>query len=214
MKKLFALLLILCLLMALTACASVPAATPLPSEDAAPTASPAAETPAPTDEAISTDAPAETTPAESAETGITGPVLVNAYTAKLDVVENVNNADGSYRELLTGDGLLFLEFERALPDGSDAKAALENAILQANPTLLSVDAMQDDALTEKLTYPVFTAHYETGSNEDALVHEDLCFVTDSYVYFFRCSAPADNWADCAEDVELYRSGLDLFDPAA
>ena len=213
MKKLLVLLLSLCLL-SLTACASVPAATPLPSEDAVPTASPAAETPAPTDEAISTDAPAETTPAESAEAGVTGPVLVNSYTAKLDAVENVSNADGSYRELLTGDGMLFLEFERALPDGSDAKAALENAILQANPTLLSIDAMQDDVLTEKLTYPVFTAHYETGANEDALVHEDLCFVTDSYVYFFRCFASADNWADYAEDVELYRSGLDLFDPAA
>lgn len=213
MKKLFVLLLSLCLL-SLTACASVPAATPLPSEDAAPTASHAAETPVPTDEAISTDAPAETTPAESGEATITGPVLVNSYTAKLDVVENVNNADGSYRELLTGDGRLFLEFERALPDGSDAKAALENAILQANPTLLSVDAMQDDVLTKKLTYPVFTAHYETGSNEDALVHEDLCFVTDSYVYFFRCSAPIDSWEDYAEDVEMYRSGLALFDPAA
>lgn len=66
MKKLFVLLLSLCLL-SLTACASFPAATPLPSEDAAPTASHAAETPVPTDEAISTDAPAETAPAESGE---------------------------------------------------------------------------------------------------------------------------------------------------
>ena len=150
MRKLSALLLSICLIWALTACTSLPAATPLPSDESSPVASAAAETPVPTD-AAEYDAPAETESAGGEETVITGPVLVNSHTAKLDLVESENRPDGSYRELLTGDGVLFLEFERALPNGSDAKTALEDAILQANPTLLSVDAMQDDTLTEKLS---------------------------------------------------------------
>ncbi len=67
----------------------------------------------------------------------------------------------------------------------------------------------DQALSERLSYPVWRAVYLTGENEDTSNHIDIYIQTDGWDLYFASTIDADNYEEDAPVVEGMIAGIEV-----
>lgn len=136
-------------------------------------------------------------------------VIVGRSYTGLTNIKNENNDDGTYfYEDLTSDGITVItnmSYPNSQRDGQDPGAYVMNIICaQIDGDAKVDDPVSNDALSEKFTYPVYTATWESGSNEDSKKAIGVVVLTDLYTYYYGFECPLDYYED---NEEFYKEEL-------
>ncbi|MCR5357990.1 MAG: hypothetical protein K6E63_11380 [Lachnospiraceae bacterium] len=143
-------------------------------------------------------------------------VLVGSSFTGLTSLKNENNDDGTYYyEDMTEDGMTVITnmcAPNSQRDGQDPDAYAMNFIcaLIDNDAKVS-DPAENKELTEKFTYPVYTAEWETGENEDTKQAIGVVVLTDWYTYYYGLECPIDFYEDNEEFYKEELAGLQIMD---
>ncbi len=69
----------------------------------------------------------------------------------------------------------------------------------------------NERITEKLTYPAYDVCYEAGENEDSVMGRGIFFSSDSFVFYYGYSCPADDFESYVSDFDSRLGELELVD---
>ena len=132
----------------------------------------------------------------------------SSYTG-LTNIRKENNDDGTYYyEDITSDGITVItnmSSPNSQRDGQDMDAYAINFVCALIDNDARVDdSVIDDALTEKFTYPVYKATWESGANEDTKKATGVVVLTDLYTYYYGFACPIDFYE---ENEEFYKEEL-------
>ncbi len=195
-------------------CAAAESANTAPvQEEAAPQEEPApAQAEAPAEEEA---APAQENEAEAEAEHADNQLVIGGRTySGLTNLKNENNDDGTYfYQDMTSDGVTVItnmSAPNSQRDGQDMDAYAINFICALIDNDARVeDPVPDETLSEKFTYPVYKAVWESGSNEDTRKSEGIVVLTDLYTYYYGFGCPIDDYEDNEEFYKEELSDLEL-----
>ena len=182
-----------------------------------------AGTPAPTQETAAGPEPSPTATSQPApselpeekpdqEEGALIPTLEFATLPEgMEQVDTYENEGGEYGSAyLAENGLVYFAMYtlRSAEYGEESITASIERMSEVD-ALEDYQIVQDEGLSEKLSYPVWRATYLTGENEDTSNHIDIYIQTDGWDLYFTSSIDADNNEEGAQVVEEMIAGMEI-----
>ncbi len=164
--------------------------------------------------AAETTAAPPTTPAagksilERSETPLTVSgkwITVEGLSEASNHVETIHYSDDSYISQYQ-NGQISVEISR-LPGVDDAEQTVREAIIGIYAPEGEVSVARDDAATERLSYPVWKASYESGSGADAQYCQDYYVQTGTWDFCVHFCQYAQNQEEAAADFARWASNL-------
>ena len=126
-------------------------------------------------------------------------VRTGRYTGLTETARYDDYYGGYYYEDRTEDGMTSIVncgFENDMAAGEPMDTYIERAAMMVSDTEIhSFTAENSRELSTKMTYPIYTASWCTGYNEDTRQWDAMIVLTGSYTYLYAFHAAADHVAD-------------------
>ncbi|MCR5733226.1 MAG: hypothetical protein K6G22_01345 [Lachnospiraceae bacterium] len=134
-----------------------------------------------------------------------------------EIIQNDKNEDETYfiRELSEDGTVTFTNVSASqdIEDDEDYEDYMKRFISESVYEGAKItDFSQNYKISDQFTYPTYDAHFEAGSNEDSIEGKGIVFCSNSFIYFYGFSCPADLYEDYAEDFDKKLSSVEMTDP--
>lgn len=136
-------------------------------------------------------------------------LVIPILTKNTELIGNVSQENGTYREELLYDGMVSIVAERLLLIEFSKEAIVKQIESLNTVAVKDVKIEQDATISARLSYPAWRITYTTGSNEDTRTNLDFYIQTDAWDYRFHTSTPVDSFAEYSESIESWIESINL-----